>query len=174
MNPMVARLLLSAGALLLASALGFGGGWHFGGLEAEADTAKILREHAEAARDVANKTRQTVEAFRRYEQAQAQAMFDIGLQHEIDRNNAGAAAYARAVGDVRAGKLRKYWQCPVPSPAGPATPAAGTDDGAELRAAATGRIVRVGSDADTDKRALQAVIRCYRGDATACQAMRDE
>lgn len=159
MTPLVARLLWSAGALALAAALGFGGGWHFGGLEAEADKAKLLREIAEDARDVANKARTMGELFRQVEYRQAEAFTAISHQYEQDKTDAAKSAYDRALACVRSGKCRvRFPACALPGPSPPATgagePDAGPDDGREVAATA----VAIGAECRALVKSLQAIL----------------
>lgn len=159
MSPLVARLLWSAGALALAAALGFGSGWHFGGLEAEADNAKLLQEIAEGARDVANKAMETGEKIRQAEYAQAEAFALISGQYEQDKTDAAKSAYERALACVRSGKCRvRLAACPVPrspeAPAGAGQPDDGPDDGREVAATA----VAIGAECRALVKSLQAVL----------------
>lgn len=97
------------------------------------------------------------------EQRQRLAFAAIGAQHQEDLKD--AIAKERTVADgLRRGalRLRPHWTCPagdLPGAAGRAGPA---DAGADLRAAAAGRIVRIGAEADATVKALQAVLAAER------------
>lgn len=84
-------------------------------------------------------------------------------QLEKERDDALAKADAVAA-DVRAGtlRLRDHWACPARNVPGAAPAAPGRDEGAELRAADSGRLVQIGAEADAALRACQAVIRADR------------
>lgn len=91
-----------------------------------------------------------------------QELADIDARHQQELRNAQATA-GRVVADLRAGnlRLRREWAgCETAARVSEAT--AGTSSAyaaAELRAAAAGRIVRIGAECDARVRGLQQVIK---------------
>lgn len=154
MNPLLARMLIALGLF----AAGAGLGWHFGGLEAEADKAQILREQAERAADVADKARLASELVRQSEQQKAATLHSIAVTYEKEKTNAASDAYNDALAAVRAGELRDFWACSVPGSTEAAAAARRADEVARLRAESAGRALRAVSECESQVRGLQAVL----------------
>lgn len=128
------------------------------GKQKDAENALDVRERGIAR----ERARFEIEA-RQQEHRHAADMARIQREAAEKAKEAGDAAYNRAVADVRAGRLRNVWSCPAAA-AVPATSgaAAGGDGGAHDRAAAVGRILRIGAEADQRLRDCQAVIEADR------------
>lgn len=150
--PKVVLALLLAGSHYLA--------YDYGTKIGDIAVAKAGREKAAAEAAASKAWADAVEAIRKAEQDNAYQLAQVGQQYERDKND--AVAKERAVtAAVRAGaeRLRKHWTCPEAQPgAAPGEP----DAAADLRAADSGRLVRIGSEADAQIRGLQAVIEQYQ------------
>lgn len=127
---------------------------------AKAET--ILAEYrAQTDREIA---RFEVEA-RATEQRHSADLNRIARENLQQSQEASDAAYARAIADARAGKLRNVWTCPVTPAARMPSVAAGPgkpDEGADDRAEAIGRILRIAAECDAQVKGLQAVTQSDR------------
>lgn len=125
---------------------------------AKAET--ILAEYrAQTDREIA---RFEVEA-RATEQRHSADMARIGQQHQQESKDASDKAYQRAVADVRAGRLRNVWQCPIAASVPSVKPAAsGADEGADLRGESAGRIFRAVAECEAQLIGLQDVVKADR------------
>lgn len=122
---------------------------------AKAET-KLAEYRAETDRQIA---RFEVEA-RATEQRHSADLNRIARENLQQSQEASDAAYARAIADARAGKLRNVWTCPVTPTARVPSVAAGPgkpDEGADDRAEAIGRVLRIAAECDAQVRGLQAV-----------------
>ena len=147
------RLAIAVITLTVLLAGSFWAGWEW--RDRSADIAKLRSElaFATAANDALV---ETLEA----ERAKAQALADIGAQHEDDRREAETVP-AAVVADLRAGnlKLRREWQgCETKRLSDAATATRERDALSASRDSLAGDLVRVGRDADDQLRACQAVI----------------
>lgn len=100
----------------------------------------------------------------RAKEAQDRARFaEIGSNflEAKDEARGKELAVAAAVRSERL-RLRKQWVCPAAGVPGVAGSAGAADAGTELRAAAAGRIVRIGAEADAQVNGLQALLRAER------------
>jgi hypothetical protein len=168
-NFITGPVVYGLGAALLAS-LAFGGVQWAGKQSARVTAANAQRDQqkAEKALEVregeiaSERARFEIEA-REQEHRHAADMARIQREAAERAKEAGDAAYNRAVADVRAGRLRNVWTCPaaaaVSAPSGTTT---GGDGRADDRAAAVGRILRIGAEADQRLRDCQAVIMADR------------
>lgn len=127
---------------------------------AETATTKAKGELETFRREAAESVAAAQAEARQQEQRHAADLSRIAYQYQEDRKNEGDAAYARAIADVRSGKLRNVWQaCPAAaSVPGPATGPSGSDGPADDRSEAIARVLRIGAEADAQLRACQAVI----------------
>lgn len=130
--------------------------------DAAAARKELADDRAEAAARLARFEREA----REQEHRHAADMARIEREARERAQEAGDAAYGRAVADVRAGRLRGPWSCP----AAPGVPGAGRaaperDGDADDRAEAVGRVLRIGAEADAQLAACQAVIRADRATA---------
>lgn len=118
--------------------------------------ASSLAELAAYKAEVAAERKRFDAEARKTEARHAAEMDRIAAEFAVTVKEAGNAAYDRAIADVRSGRLRNVWTCPkVP---GPERPAGERDGGADDRAAAIARVLRIGAEADARLRACQAVI----------------
>lgn len=128
------------------------------GKQKDAENALAVRE-----REIATERAHFEIEAREQEHRHAADMARIQREAADKAKEAGDAAYNRAVADVRAGRLRNVWSCPAAAAvSAPSGTAAGSDGGADDRAAAFGRILRIGAEADQRLRDCQAVIRADR------------
>lgn len=157
-------------SVALAGALAFGGVQWAGKQAARVTSANAQRDQEKAEKALEVREREIASERARFEiEARAQEHRHAADMARIQREaadkakEAGDAAYHRAVADVRAGRLRNVWSCPAAA-AVPATSgaAAGSDGGTDDRAAAFGRILRIGAEADQRLRDCQSVIRADR------------
>lgn len=134
-------------------------GWHFGGLSARGDVAKLVQKHAQEAQEASEK-------LRRAEHEQASAFNAIAKKYEKEKADEIEAIKARVLADVRSGRVRVRI-CPQtvpgsPDPStGPGEPDAATDSGAGIAAAALG----IGAKCDAQVKALQTLLTEERKDA---------
>lgn len=141
-----------AGLLLLGALVASHGcAYRVGGSKARADMAE-----QSAAYD--RQLVAAIDAARKTELAKDAAIAAVATVYEQDKTDA-KAKHDAVVADLRAGavRLRDHWTCPVAVPSA----AAGTgqrDAAADLRAADSGDLVRLGAEADAQIRAAQAVI----------------
>lgn len=151
---MITRAHILAGlALFLAGCL-LGREWR----DRSADLAESRQQVSHLAGQV-----EAVQGARKAEQAQGQALAEIGAKHEEDRE-AAEAVPAAVVADLRADvlRLRQHWAgCETRALSEAAAGAVERDALTAVREEAAGRIVRIGRDADDQVRACQAVIREY-------------
>lgn len=150
-------------ALALLASLAWGG-WQW--------REKVAAEgRASAARaDLATERQQAAEKLARFQaEARQQEHRHAADMARIERETRervkeeGDAAYDRAVADVRAGRLRGPWNCAAAAGVpGAGAAAAERDAAADDRAAAVGRVLRIGAEADARLRACQAVIESDR------------
>lgn len=149
--------------LALLGALAFGGIQCSQKQAARLKLAEVRREHAEILRDIAEKTRIAADKARAAERWHNGEMARIEREGERKAKEAGDAAYNRAVADVRSGRLRNVWTCPAaPAVLRAGGPSPQRDGGADDRAAAIARVLRIGAQADQRLRDCQAVIRADR------------
>lgn len=107
--------------------------------------------------------RAAIQAAKDKESADREHFAQVEAQYEKDKND--AVAKERAVADgLRRGalRLRKEWRCPADDRAEAAAVAGQPDEGAGLRAALAGAVVRVGADADAHVRGLQELLKAER------------
>lgn len=100
----------------------------------------------------------------RLEEIRLGLIFDaIGATHDQEMRDAIAKERATAA-DVLSGalRLRQHWACKARDLPGAAGSAEVADEGAELRAAAAGRIVRIGAEADAQVKGLQELLKAER------------
>lgn len=97
---------------------------------------------------------------RQQEHRHAADMERIGRESQERTKEAGDAAYNRAIADVRAGRLRNVWTCP--SVPGTGEPTGASDEGADDRGEAIGRVLRIAAECDATVRGLQDVVRADR------------
>lgn len=143
-------------AFLLA--LGFGSGWHFGGLEAEANLAT---ERATAQAAIAQAARQEAAASehaRAVEKASQERVERLAQAYEADKQNAQDSA-SRTIADLRSGtiKLRKLWEADKATDrlSDSATATRHANEVTQLRQEAVGRVRGIGEEADAQVRGLQ-------------------
>lgn len=150
-----------AAALLAALAWG---GWQWRGkVAASVEAADARAELATERQAAADKLARFQAEARAQEHRHAADMARIEREARERVKEAGDAAYDRAVADVRAGRLRGPWTCPAAAGVpGAGTATAERDAAADDRAAAVGRVLRIGAEADQRLEACQAVIRSDR------------
>jgi hypothetical protein len=146
--------------LLLAAALGVYafGQWMQASGRAEVQAKFDAHLSADRGAEAVAKQRARAE-----EERQRLAFTSIGAQHQEDLKD--AIAKERAVADgLRRGalRLRKQWTCPAGDLPEAAGSAEGADALADLRAADSGRLVRIGAEADAQVKGLQAVLDAER------------
>lgn len=147
-----AHILAAIGLFLLGFLLGRE--WR----DRSADLAEAKVELAAAKGETA-----AVQDARQAEHQQGQALAEIGVEHEQDRQSAEAVP-AAVVADLRADRLRlrEHWAaCETRALSEAAAGAVERDEAARLREEAAARIVRIGRDADDQVKACQRVIAEY-------------
>jgi hypothetical protein len=165
LNPLAPyAALFKLGAIALLLGFVFFGGRSCGKQAGDDEVSALKVSHAQTMRGIAEQTAKVAELARKTEQAWGDAFIAVALQHQRDLANAQVTE--KDVADaVRAGtlQLREHWRCPAVPRASAAPAAAGrADDAAELRAADSGALVRVGKEADAAKRLCQATLKAER------------
>lgn len=149
------QVYAAAGALLLLLAI-----HHHGVASGRAEVQGRFDAHLSADRGAEAVAKQRAQL--REEQDRA-AFAVIGATYQEGLINADAKGNAVAAG-VRSGaiRLRPQWTCPAGDRAEAAGPASGPDERAELRAADSGRLVRIGAQADAQVKGLQELLKAER------------
>lgn len=166
MNPIGALQRYAIIALVLIIAGGAFGGWerHQGIKQGEATgnarVAALQAEYAQA-------TAKAEAAARAKEQASADQMAAVDAQHAQELQHAKQDADA-VIADLRAGtlRLRRQWRgcetaASVPAPG---ASVASPDAAAEQRSEGARDLVRIAAEADSEIRALQAIVKADRGE----------
>lgn len=129
---------------------------------AQAGEARALAVIAQERSAIASEREQFQIQARQAEQAHLARITEIDKTYQKEKTDAQERA-ERVVAELRAGerRLRQQWAAEVATArlsAATATAAAGVDAAPDDRAAAIGRVLRIGAEADAKIRALQGVI----------------
>lgn len=158
MNLLTKPVVYGLAAALLTS-LAWGGWQWQGKVAARGEAAQARADLAAERQQAAEKLARFQAEARQQEHRHAADMARLERETRERVKEEGDAAYDRAVADVRAGRLRGPWDCPASAGVPGAGAAAPDRDGAaDDRAAAVGRVLRIGAEADARLRACQAVI----------------
>lgn len=155
-------MTIRSGLWLLAAALVFGLGFHFGGLKAEA-TLSAYKATAEKAIAAAAKAETAAsERAREAEKAGQERADRLAEAYERDKTNAQESA-DKLASDLRAGNVRLHnrWQACIATDrlSEAARAASQSDDAARDREASAGRVVAAARAADDQIKRLQEFVR---------------
>lgn len=158
MNLLTRPVIYGLGAALLA-ALVFGGFQCSQKQAARTDAAAARKELADDRAEAAARLARFEREAREQEHRHAADMARIEREARERAQEAGDAAYNRAVADVRAGRLRNVWTCP----AAPGVPGSGgaapeRDGDADVLAEGVGRVLRIVAQCEAHVEAAQEVI----------------
>lgn len=139
-------------------------GYFYGEARADQRESEIRAEYDENARIEADQVAQFLAEETERNRNREQALSDQLQQAASDHAQALLDAEARAaatVAGIQSGavQLRQHWQAclrKLPGPGADADPAAGTDEGADLRAADIGRVQRIAGSCDAEVKQWQA------------------
>lgn len=156
-------------AVVLAAICGAAwAGWEWRDRSADLEAAELRAKSEQVIAEFHKAERDASERARRAEQAMVGAMAAIDESYERGKADASAKSEA-VVAELRAGnlRLRQHWQgavatCDLSHSAAAARYA---DELAQLREEASGRIVRIGAEADAQVKALQEAYEAMRSPA---------
>lgn len=147
--------------LLVVAVLAAALGWSLWRAETHKGAAVAAAQSAREAQAAVASMKTTLET----ERSRTQDMADIGERHEQDREEA-ATVPAAVADDLRAGnlRLRREWAgCETARLSDSAAATLERDALAASREQLAGNIIYIGRQCDDQVRALQSVIRAYRG-----------